>query len=185
MNEELQAITACIAKIKLVAEPETAKLASQLGVLFGVTLLKILSRLGPISEAKTSIEINNEGYIQTNSEALRLKHEINKFYESAMDDMGKLHHLQSSHEFALNKSQEYADARAEAYRSFNSSLLEFNQFMLPDMKELSSLQLKVMVALRNDLGIPSDLAELQRQLEHQWTVMIAEFGNTMGSIGIK
>lgn len=185
MNEELQAITACMAKLRLVAEPETAKLASQLGVLFGVTLLKMLSRLGPLSEAKTSIEINNEGYLQTNNEALRLKHEINKFHESAMDDMGKLHHLLSSQEFALSKSQEYADARAEAYRSFNLSLSEFSQSMLPDMKELSSLQLKVMIALRNDLGIPSDPAEFQRQLEHQWTVMIAEYGNTMGSMGIK
>jgi hypothetical protein len=48
MNAEIQAIGASIAKLKLVAEPETARLAGELSAAFGALFLKLMPRLVPL-----------------------------------------------------------------------------------------------------------------------------------------
>ena len=50
------------------------------------------------------------------------------------------------------------------------------------MKELSKLQLNVTVAIRKDLGIVSDVADLQRQLERHWAEMEVGFSDAMRDI---
>ncbi|MNT94774.1 hypothetical protein D3C72_2365300 [compost metagenome] len=51
--------------------------------------------------------------------------------------------------------------------------------LFPEMKELSKVKLKVFVAIREDLGIACDVADFQRQLERQWAVMEASYGDAM------
>lgn len=66
-----------------------------------------------------------------------------------------------------------------AYDVYNVRLGEFNKLLMPDMKELSKIQLKLMISIRNDLGVVCDISALEQQLERQWAVMGAEFGNAM------
>ncbi|MBO1539612.1 hypothetical protein [Pseudomonas sp. OA65] len=179
MNSELQAITASMAKLKLVAEPKTTQLAGELSVAFGVLFLKLLQRLLPVQDAKADIEINDTGYISSSAEASRILREMHKFNEEGRQDAVIFQTLQNSYEFFSNQAQDYADARSTAYDVYNARLGEFNKLLMPDMKELSKMQLKLMMSIRNDLGIVCDIPALEQQLERQWTVMGAEFGNTM------
>lgn len=185
MSTEFQSITASMAKLKLVAEPETARLAGELSSAFGVLFLKLLPRLLPLQAAKTDIEINDSAYVGSFSEASRILREIHKFNEEGRQDEAIFQILQKSHEFFLNQSQQHADARALAYDVHQARLLDFNAALMPEMKELSKVQLMVMIAIRKDLGIACDVEALQRQLERHWAVMGAEYGNTMSQIGEK
>ncbi|MGY2174784.1 hypothetical protein [Pseudomonas azotoformans] len=182
MNAEIQAIGASLAKLKLVAEPETARLAGELSAAMGALFLKLLPRLMPLMEAKSDIEINDSAYIGSSAEASRIMREMHKFNEEGRQDTNIFQVLQKSHEFFCDQAQKYADARALAYDVRDVRLHEFNAMLLPDMKEISKLQLKVTVALREDLGIVSDFSDLQRQLERHWAVMEAGFGDAMKDI---
>ena len=182
MNAEIQAIGASIAKLKLVAEPETARLAGELSAAFGALFLKLMPRLVPLLEAKSDIEINDSAYMSSSAEASRIMREIHKFNEEGRQDADIFQVLQRSYEFFCDQAKQYADARSLAYDERQVRLNQFNAMLLPDMKELSKLQLKVRIAIRNDLGIASDIADLQQQLERHWAVMEAGFGDAMRDI---
>jgi len=184
MNAETQAIGASIAKLKLVAEPETSRLAGDLSAALGALFLKLLPRLMPLLEARSDIEINDSAYISSSAEASRIMREMHKFNEEGRQDANIFQTLQKSHEFFCDQAQQYADARALAYELREARMHEFNAMLLPDMKEISKLQLKVAVAIRTDLGIVSDVADLQRQLERQWAVMEAGFSDAMKELKV-
>lgn len=179
LTSELQAITASIAKLKLVAEPKTSILAGELGVEFGVLFLKLLPRLAIVQDAKTDIEINSTSYDSSFAEASRIQRDMQKFNEEGGQDWVVYQTLKSSYEFHFGQSQEYAAARARAYEVHGEKLREFNTMLFPEMKELHKMQLKVTVAIRKDLGIACDVADLQRQLERQWVVMEAGYSDAI------
>lgn len=184
LTSELQAITASIAKLKLVAEPETSKLAGDLSTEFGVLFFKLLPRLTAVQNARADIEINNSLYESSSAEASRVIQQMNKFHEEGRQDANIFQALQSSYEFNSSQAQQYADERAIAYDALLVGIHDFNTMLLPEMKELSKLQLKVMMAIRKDLGIACDEADFQRQLERQWAVMEAGYGDVMRDLKV-
>lgn len=179
LTSELQAITGSIARLRLVAEPKTSILAGELGVAFGALFLKLLSPLGVVQDAKAKIEINNKLYESLSAEASRVMREMNKFNEEGRQDAIIFKALLNSHEFFSSQAEKYADALTLAYEKLTVGLREFSMMLFSEMKELSKFQLKVMVAIREDLGIACDVADFQRQLERQWAVMEAGYSDAM------
>ncbi|WP_077045828.1 hypothetical protein [Pseudomonas sp. KK4] len=179
MNVEILAITASIAKLKLVAEPETARLAGELSAAFGALFLKLMPRLLPLLNATSDIEINDSAYIANSAEASRILRDLHKFNEEGRQDAMIFQALQNNYDFFFAQAQQYSDARALAYVNRDVRMREFNAMLVPEMKKLSKLQLKVMIAIRKDLGIASDAVDLQRQLERHWAVMEAGLGDAM------
>ncbi|MDR6581634.1 hypothetical protein [Pseudomonas extremaustralis] len=179
MTLELQAITASMAKVKLVAEPETTKLAGELSAEFGVVFLKLLPWLAVVQNAKADIEINSSSYDSSFAEASRLQLDMQRFHEEGRQDWAVYQTLESYYKFKSGQSEEYSEALARAYEIHGEKLGEFNALLLPEIKGLSKVQLKLMIAIRKDLGIACDVAELQRQLERHWAVMEAGYGNVM------
>lgn len=179
MTTELLAISTSMAKLKLVAEPKTTELAGELGAAFGVLFLKLLPRLIPVQQAKTDIEINDAGYISSSAEVTSLIGKMNKHNEEARQDAAKFQVLQNSYEFHSGQAKSYAEARAAAHLVHNARLEEFRKLLMPDMKEVQALQLRLMISLRDDLGIVSDIPALERQSERIWAVMGAELDNSV------
>lgn len=107
---------------------------------------------------------------------------MNRLKEEGRQDRIVFQNLQGSYEFHSNQAQQYAEAVALAYENLHAALREYSMKVFPEMKELSKLQLKVMVAIRTDLGIACDVADLQRQLERQWAVMEAAYGDAMKNL---
>jgi hypothetical protein len=176
---ELQAITGSIARLKLVAESKTSILAGDFGVELGALFLKLLPLLTVVHAARVDIEINNSLYESSSAEVSRVVRGMNKLNEEGRQDEVAFQSLQSSYEFNSSQARQYADARAVAYEALNVGLCEYSTMLFPEMRELSKVQLKVMVAIRGDLGIACDVADLQRQLERQWAVMEAGYGDAM------
>lgn len=182
MSLELQAIAAVMAKLKLVAESETSKLATELGIAFGSVFLKLLSHIMPLQKEKAEIEINHELSVGYDKDSKRIQLEINQLVESGAINYLRFQALQSALEFSLGQSKYYAAARSEAYKRQQEKLQEFNSILLQEMKGLTEVQLRVMISARRDLGLDSDEQELRRQLELQWAVMGAAYGDTIASL---
>lgn len=182
INLELQGIASSTAKLKLVAESNTTRLAGELSIQFGVLLLKALPRLMPVQDAKTDIEIHDASYNASSTEVSRLLREIQSFREEGRQDNVILQYLQSAYELNSNQAQVCADARGLAYNNHSKILHDFNIWFLPEMKELTKYQLKLMVAIREELSIVSNVADLQRQLERHWAVMEVGYGDVIKDI---
>ncbi|VVM64955.1 hypothetical protein PS645_01470 [Pseudomonas fluorescens] len=183
-TKELQLISGSIARLRLVAEPKTSILAGNLGVEFGSLFLKLLPQLAVIQDARTDIGINQSLHESSSGDVSRVVQEMNRLKEEGRQDRMVFQNLQGSYEFHSNQTQQYADAVALAYERLNAALREYSMKLFPEMKELSKLQLKVMVAIRADLGIACDVANLQRQLERQWAVMEAGYGDAMKNLKV-
>jgi hypothetical protein len=179
LTTELQMITGSVAQLKLVAEPKTSILVGELGAQFGVLFLKLLPRLSVVQNARTDIEIYNSLHESSSAEVSRVIREMNRFNEEGRQDEVVFQNLQSSYKFNSSQVQKYSDARTRAYEALQVGLSEYSTMLFPEMKELSKIQLKVMVAIRDDLGIACDVADLQRQSERHWAVMEAEYGDVM------
>ena len=182
MNVELHPITSSIAKLKLVAESNTAKLAGELSIQFGVLFLKVLPRLIPVDNAKTDIEINDSSYLTFSAEVSRLLREMQRLREEGPQDGVMLKYIQNAYEFNSVQAEKYAAARANAYDVHGKVMSEFNDWFLPEMKNLTSYQLELMVAIREELSVISDVADLQRQLERHWAVMEAGYSDAIKDI---
>lgn len=182
MNVELHPITSSIAKLKLVAESNTAKLAGELSIQFGVLFLKVLPRLIPVDNAKTDIEINDSSYLTFSAEVSRLLREMQRLREEGPQDGVMLKYIQNAYEFNSVQAEKYAAARANAYDVHGKVMSEFNDWFLPEMKNLTSYQLELMVAIREELSVISDVTDLQRQLERHWAVMEAGYSDAIKDI---
>jgi hypothetical protein len=179
LTSEIQVITGSIEKLRLVSEPKTSILVGDLGVEFGALFLKLLPRLAVVQDAKIDIEINNSLHESSSAEVSRVIRGMNKLNEEGRQDELAFQTLQSSYEFNSSQAQKYSDARALAYKALDVGLREYSTMLFPEMKELSKVKLKVFVAIREDLGIACDVADFQRQLERQWAVMEASYGDAM------
>ncbi|MCO7535894.1 hypothetical protein NJH24_14040 [Pseudomonas asiatica] len=179
LNAELHTITASMEKLKIVAEPETAKVAEDLSQAYGVLVLNILPKMVPLQDAQSDIQINDDLYNKSFADASRILQQMHSFTEEARQDIVVFQALQRSYEWFSNQSQEYADARAAAYDQRNERLLEFNRDLLPRMKELSKIQLKLTACIRNELSLFCDVADMERRLERTWAVMEAGYSDAM------
>jgi len=182
MNSELETITASMEKLKIVAEPETASVAEELSQAYVLLILSILPRVVPLQDARSDIEINDDLYNRSFADASRVLQQMHKFNEEACQDKVLFQALQRSYEWFSNQSEEYAEARAAAYKRRDELLLEFNAGLLPRMKELSKIQLKLTGCIRKELSLSFDLAEMERRLERSWAVMAASYSDAMNGL---
>ena len=179
LNAELQMITASMEKLKIVAEPETAKVADELSQAYGILILSILPRFVPLHEALSDIEINGDLYDKSFADACRVLRQMQDFNEQARQDMMVFEALQRSYEWFSDQSEQYADARAAAYKLRDERLLEFNAGLLPEMKKIAKIQLRLAMSIRKELSLTFDAAEMERRLERSWAVMGASYGDAM------
>ncbi|MGE8062755.1 hypothetical protein [Pseudomonas sp. NPDC089547] len=179
LNAELQMITASMEKLKIVAEPETAKVADELSQAYGILILSLLPRFVPLHEALSDIEINGDLYDKSFADACRVLRQMQDFNEQARQDMMVFEALQRSYEWFSDQSEQYADARAAAYKQRDERLLEFNAGLLPEMKKIAKIQLRLAMSIRKELSLTFDAAEMERRLERSWAVMGASYGDAM------
>jgi hypothetical protein len=161
----LQGFFAEAAKLQLVAEPQTALLVNQLVADYGELLLKLLARLGPLQRARIDITICNGLYEQSQSEIKRLLAEMAKFNEGLQTNHAVFEVLQESYNFHQEQAQRYSSERAEHWNVFNKGNLEFCRDLAHEMQHLSELQIPVLVAIRQDLGLTGELDTFREQMQ--------------------
>jgi len=182
MRSDLKGVTTALARLVIVADLETTKISNKFGSHFGLLMLKILQAMLPMQKLNDDIKLIEQQLSAASDEISRLLVQITEIEKN--NDQKITAPLRTRHIELSDIVQSLAAAQDEAYDQYREKSKVINELLLPDIIELSRIQLQLMISIRQDLGIVTDVAELQRQLEHQWVVLKAGYSNAISSAEI-
>jgi len=171
IGEGFQGFFSVSARLQLVAEPKTAILVNALVAEYGELIVKMMVYLIPVSDAKSSIAIADDHYVKSQSEISRILSEMKKINEAGNPNPIVFAVLKSSFESQQKLSDQYAQERDSAWGRFNSANIEFQKFILSQLRIISPKQIPVLIEIRRDLGLTGSIAELEAQMEQQFKRM--------------
>jgi len=166
--EGLQEFFAAAAKLQLVAEPKTALLVNQLVAAYAELLLRLLARLMPLQEVRTNIAVGDHHYNKAQAEITRLLSEMFKYNETAQKNDAVFHALNASLEFHQGQAKKFADECCADRARHNKLHIEFSKSLFAEMKVMGEQQISVLIEIRRDLGLTSELNAFREQMQEQW-----------------
>lgn len=181
MRSDLKGVTTALARLVLVAETETTKISNRFGSQYGLLMMKIFQEMLPLHKLNEDIKLIDKQYTEASEEVFRLLKQINELDEATSKGTASVAALRARHIEYSEVAQRFETEQDEAYNQYREKSKVLNELLLPDIIDLSKTQLQLLIAIRQDLGVTTDAVELQRQLEHQWTVMKAGYSNTIAS----
>jgi len=182
LADGLNGLFAVFAKLQLVAEPKTALLVNKLGGAYSELFMKILPKLMPLKNLQSDISINDDFYNQKFAESSKILLKISDFNETSQADIDIFNALKNKLTETQKQAQLYADNRNSAWKSFNNLHLDFLRELLIEMRAIGEMQIPVMIAIRQDLGLTSQLQDFRKQLEMQWNNNLFYFDAMVSSL---
>jgi hypothetical protein len=164
-GEPIQAAIAELAKVQIVGARDTAAIAADLTATYSESLLRLLGAAVPLHELKTDIKIAGDMYDQQYAQGCRVLSEITAQNESGAPDPVRFAALQRSFDYYRDQYTQYATERDQVWQSYNAQNRQFMAAVLEETKTLSKMQAKLNFAIRSEVGLDTDMFELQRRLE--------------------
>lgn len=182
LAEGLQGFFGAAAKLQLVAEPKTALLVNELVASYGELLLRLLGPAMPLHEARSDISIHDTLYNRAQEQVTRVLGEMAKFNETAQASPQVFAALQRSLEGFQSLASTHAAERAEAWDRFNRLNVEFCKQLLTDVRSIGEQQIPVLVEIRRDLGLTTQLETYRQQMESQWLRMSSQLNALLNKL---
>ncbi|GAB3310482.1 hypothetical protein GCM10027564_15620 [Luteimonas notoginsengisoli] len=154
-----------LAKVQLVGSDEVMKHASELQALYTESLFALMIAAKPLHELRTDIALADQFYNRYLKEAERVTGEITAMNETGRPDPAANMALQRSFDSFREQYTNYANERSEAWESYSSSQSGFVQVVTDQVARVAPTQAKLMAALKNEIGVKTDVAVLLTQLE--------------------
>ena len=88
-----------------------------------------------------------------------------------MTDTNIWNALESGHKFNLAQAELAAEARSTAWDELNNLKIEFTRQVLTDLKDVAKYSVPALVAIRSELGIPSDIDAYYSDFEGRYIRM--------------
>lgn len=174
LGDGMQGFFSSAAKLQLVAESSTALLVNELVGKYGSFLMRAIARAIPLHQARAQIKIEDHLYDQAQSQVIRVLGEMTKFNESAQSDEGVFNALYRSYEGFQKQAETHANLRHQAWEDFNHRVAPFSIWLISELMKIGHEQIVVIVEVRRDLGLTTDLDVFRAQMEEQWQKMSSE-----------
>jgi hypothetical protein len=171
LADGLQGFFCSAAKLQLVAEPKTALLVNQLVAQYGELMLKLLASAMPLHSLKNEIEICNEHYNKSQEQVSRILLEMTKFNESAQKNLDVFEALQRSSNIHQENANKLADEKIGLWQEHNRLTIDFTRELIMQMQLVSTQQIPVLVEIRRDLGLTTELEAFKLQMQEQMEKM--------------
>jgi hypothetical protein len=165
ISSDIQGFYIAAAKLSLVASGSTQKAVNALGVEYSKLIFVLMQRLSPIREVYLDVELNKKYFNSMMADVKRVAGEITRFNETARSEPEIFSGLQKSFEFFMSQAEAYEQQRGVAAERFSALQEEFGRLLVQDMKEMSKLQVEVLISVRQDLGVSTDEAEMRKKAE--------------------
>lgn len=178
----LQDFFGAAAQLQLVAEPKTALLVNQLAAAYAELLLRLMARALPLHNARSDISINDDLYNRAQAEVTRVLAEMARFNEAAQNNDAVFAALQRSFDGYQAQAAKYVATRSAAWDEFNRLNIEFGRQLVGDMRAISEQQIPVIIEIRRDLGLTTDLAVFREQMDFLWGRMSTEFDALLSTL---
>lgn len=171
VGSPLQGFFAAAAKLQMVSDTTTAALVSDLVSAYGELLLKIFGLVRPIHSARSSANDAAEQYELCQTEVRRVLAAMTQHNESGSTDAAAFDRLNRSFEFQHAQSEKYAKERSQHTDQAIKLELAFLRAYVPELKNVGLKTMKVMVEVRRELELHSDVDAFTELLETQWKRM--------------
>lgn len=162
--EGLQGFFVSAAKLNLVAEQETGKSLNDLVLEYSALFFRLLTKVSPINNLRTDIDIVNSHYEESQIEIKRTLSAMISQNETGQPNKEIFEALNKSFEFHSNRSKDLANERAECWRNINILTRKFAIDAAEEMKAISLLQIPVLVGIRKELDIETDIEAYKQQV---------------------
>jgi hypothetical protein len=164
LADGLQGFFVSAAKLSLVAEQQTGKALNDLMVAYSALFFRLLEKVSPIHDARSSIDIINNHYEESQNEIKRILTEMTKQNESGAPNEEVFQVLNESFEFHHNRSRELSVERNKCWETVNELTSNFALNVMEEIKEISLLQIPVFVGIRKELDIDTDIESYKAQV---------------------
>jgi len=185
IGDGLQGFFASAAKLGLVAEEETGKALNELIITYSGLLFKLMVNVMPISEQKNEINILNEHYDDAQIEIKRILAEMSRQNESGVPDERVFNMLDSSFKFQQKRAKELAEERDECWEKVNEYTKKFVLLLMDEMKEITVLQVPVMVGIRKELDLDTNLESYKDMINSSAERVREQLDNCLASLDDK
>jgi hypothetical protein len=164
---DLQEFYVAAAKLSLVSSDETQKAVDALGIEYSKLIFVLMQRLIPLNVTSSEMKLHAKFFDEFMSSVTRVSADITHFNESARTEQNIFAALEQSFNFFMSQANAQEEQRSEAHARFNDLHAEFNRLLMLDMRQISILQVEVLIAIRKDLGVATDEQHLRsRALNH-------------------
>lgn len=178
-GEGLTNFGAAVAKLQLIAEPETVRLITELYGKLGQLFFRLLIQAEPIHSLKSDIDIADGFYKRHDSEVQRILSAMTQYNESASTNIEVFQGLDRSFKFHSEQRQKYAEDRNIAWEKVHPLQREFLKTYATELKATSELQVHTMVAMRGELDVGGDIAMFTTLMNKQWESVNAQLDSLL------
>ena len=154
-------------KLSMIANQETARSVNDLVSLYGELVFRLMSKIMPMQSIKSDMEIRNEYYNRTQSEIERILSEMKRINESAESDNQRFLALKQSFDLQQSEAKKIAEERNQLWQKFNKLNIEYARALIHEMKDVSELQIPVLVGIRKELELETNEEEYRQTLISQ------------------
>ena len=184
LADGFQGFFGAASKLQLVAESKTALLVNKLVASYAELMLRLIAQTMPLQEARNDISIHDALYNEAQGQVTRVLGEMTKFNEAAQHDEQVFAALQRSFEGFQAQAKTHVEARGKAWTEFNRRNVEFCRQLLIEMRAVGEQQIPVLIEIRRDLGLETDLEIYREQMESQWHRMALQLEAFLNSMEI-
>jgi hypothetical protein len=149
------------AKLQLVSESETAKLANELTARYTEILFLLLAKASPAHRLQATIQLENELYEQKRSELARVLAEMTQLNESGSTDPVRFEALKRSFESSQQAATQLGEDRIKSFEERNLATREYTIVLLKEMRSVGPLQMRLTTAIRNELALATEASDYE------------------------
>lgn len=161
----VQVVIAQLARVQLVGGSEVMKHADELSASFTESLFRLMLAAKPMHELKFEIATADQFYNQNMQEVQRINAEMMAQNESGHPDSARMAALQRSFEHSRGQYNMYRQERDQAWENYNALHVQFVGAVKAQVELMEPAQARLMAALKNEIGVPTDVKHLLDQIE--------------------
>lgn len=166
-GEALKGFFASTAKLQLVAETNTALLANEIVGDYGELLMRLVTALIPFQKISIDHGIADGQYQKESREVQRIIESMQNLNESGKPDPDRFSSLERSVDFHNKQTERYAFERNSLAQRKVEAQFDFVRLLASELKGLSAKQTSLLVAIREDLGLHSEIEKFENQFKQQ------------------
>jgi hypothetical protein len=173
-GEGLRGLFVAITRIMVVADLPTAYLASDVSRAYGSLLLKFAWRAVPIQQVNNRIRHRTEAYERAAAEVQRILSAMRQLHESGKSDAVAFEALKKSFEISQKLANDLTKERAVLWAQHSKLEMQFARESIPDHNDIFALHIRLLAAIRAEVGLDTEVEELTRRMEANRDRSLAE-----------
>jgi hypothetical protein len=166
-DEPIRNVLAVGAQLQLVVNQGTAELIAELIATYGELQMRLMPKVLPIHGLRSDIAIKTESYDNAMRENKRALAAMTEYSESGIRDHALFERLNATATNSRELFKRYGDERTELWNKITTLNRQYLRDLLPEMRRLAEIQIRVMVELRRDLDVGGDIEVFMQIMERQ------------------